>query len=335
MPIKRFVLGVLFGLLGGHAVATPNTVVRSYVFRSGHVSYQEIAGALVPIEVDLPAGCFLMGSPEIEPGRADNEIQHRVCLNSLKMSKYEITVAEFKKFVEATGYITDAERNQGQPGCWSYQHAAESGEYRWDWWPKANWIKPLGTVPVNSTHPVSCVSFQDVMAYVKWLNQQTGRSYRLPTEAEWEYAARAGRSTARFWGNNPLIACAYANVADDSPSAFGHWPVRHRCQDGNFFAAEVGTYRANAFALHDMIGNVWEWTCSSYEENYGGKELVCIQDTVKFDTLIALRGGGWNADTARVRAAHRNWGASWSRQANLGFRLVRENSRLRQGGIAE
>jgi len=139
-----------------------------------------------------------------------------------------------------------------------------------------------------------------------------------------EYAARAGTSTAQFWGNNALIACSYANVADNSPSEFGHWPVRHRCQDGSFFAAEVGAYHANAFGLHDMIGNVWEWTCSGYEEAYNGKELACFQGKTKFDTLIAIRGGGWNANTARVRAAHRNWGASWSRQANLGFRLVRE-----------
>ncbi len=324
--VKTLIFGMFLALFGRYAVAVNPAKTPAHALKSTHRAYKELAGALLPIEADVPSGCFQMGSPESELGRSENETQHRVCLNGFKISRYEATMAEFKNFIQATGYVTDAGRNQGQLGCWSYQTDAEFGFFRWDWWPKADWAKPLGTVALSGNHPVSCVSFNDVMAYVAWLNKQTGRNYRLPTEAEWEYAARAGTTTARFWGNNAWIACSYANVADNSRSEFGHWPVRHRCQDGSFFASEAGAYHANAFTLHDMIGNVWEWTCSSYEENYNGRELGCFQGKAKFDTLIAIRGGGWNADTARVRAAHRNWGASWSRQANLGFRLVRGGS---------
>lgn len=323
-PAKTLSLAVLIIAANGLAVAEVKEKTHPNSFRSVRHSYRELAGALLPIEADVPSGCFLMGSPETELGRAENEIRHRVCVNAFKISKYEATMAEFEKFVGATGYVTDAERDNGQPGCWGYQRNAESERFRWDWWPEANWKQPLGNVQITKNHPVSCVSFQDVMAYIDWLNKQTGYHYRLPTEAEWEYAARAGSTTARFWGNNAFATCSYANVADNSPSEYGHFPVRHRCQDGSFFASEVGAYRPNAYALYDMIGNVWEWTCSGFEENYSGNELNCLRGNIKFDTLVAVRGGGWNADTARVRAAHRNWGASWSRQANLGFRLVRD-----------
>jgi len=161
------------------------------------------------------------------------------------------------------------------------------------------------------------------MAYIQWLNKETGQEYRLPTEAEWEYAARAGTTTARYWGNNPDIACSYANVADNTQSGSAKWPQTHNCVDGNFFAATVGALHANKFGLHDMLGNVWEWTCSKYEEKYTGAEEVCTDIKPAGDVFISIRGGGWNADAPRVRSAYRNWGLAWSRQANQGFRLVR------------
>ena len=278
------------------------------------------SAAIIPRVIYIPSGCFQMGSPETEADRGTDEALHRVCIKGFKLAEYEITVAEFSRFISATHFITDAERNTGESGCWSYQKESETP---WNWWPWANWKLPVRGVALTANAPVTCVSFYDVMAYIQWLNRETSQEYRLPTEAEWEYAARAGTATARFWGNNPDIACSYANVADLTSSGSAKWPQPHHCVDGYFFTATIGALHANKFGLHDMLGNVWEWTCSLYEEKYSGAEQVCADIKPDSEAFIAIRGGGWNADAPRVRAAYRNWGLAWSRQANQGFRLVR------------
>jgi formylglycine-generating enzyme len=284
------------------------------------ISQQLDGHFIIPQVVNIPAGCFQMGSPETEEGRGEDEVLHRVCIKGFKLAKNELTVEEFKKFINATRFVTDAERNTGESGCWSYQIESEK---HWNWWQWANWKLPVRGLGSRADAPVTCVSLDDAMAYIQWLNKETGQEYRLPTEAEWEYAARAGTATARYWGNNPDIACSYANVADNTQSGAGKWPQAHNCEDGYFFSAAVRALRANKFGLHDMLGNVWEWTCSKYEEKYNGAEEVCADIKPGSDGLISIRGGGWNADAPRVRAAYRNWGVAWSRQANQGFRLVR------------
>jgi len=277
--------------------------------------------ALIPRLVNIPAGCFQMGSPETEQGRSADEALHRVCVKGFKLTRNEITVEEFSRFITTTNFITDAEHDAEEAGCWSYQKGTKKA---WDWQPWATWKKPVQESALIKKEPVTCVSLNDVMAYIEWLNRETGQQYRLPTEAEWEYAARAGTATARYWGNNPDITCSYANVADNTMSGSAKWPETHNCADGYFFAATVSALRANKFDLHDMLGNVWEWTCSKYEEKYVGNEASCIDKKIPDDVLISVRGGGWNAEPARTRAASRNWGLAWSRQANLGFRLVRD-----------
>ena len=284
------------------------------------ISQQQNGVVIIPQVVNIPSGCFQMGSPETEEGRGNDEVLHRVCVKGFKLAKSELTVEEFRKFISATHFITDAERNAGESGCWSYQKQSDKP---WNWWRWANWKLPVKGADLMPTDPVSCVSFYDVMAYIQWLNQETGQEYRLPTEAEWEYAARAGTATARYWGNNSDIACGYANVADDTQVGFAKWPHAHNCEDGYFFSATVRALSANKFGLYDMLGNVWEWTCSKYEEKYTGAEAVCADIKPGSDVFISIRGGGWNADAPRVRAAYRNWGLAWSRQANQGFRLVR------------
>lgn len=280
---------------------------------------QQKGRALLPAMASLPSGCFLMGSPETEEGRTDNETPHRVCLSGFMLGKTEVTVAEFRQFVEASGFVTDAERNTEEKGCWSYDHTAEA---HWDWWPWASWRLPVKDLDVKPDNPVGCVSFNDVQAYIAWLGKESGQHYRLPTEAEWEYAARAGTTTARYWGNNPDIACRYANVADRKTIKALAWAQTHRCDDGRFFYAEAGALLPNPWGLHDMLGNVWEWACSRFEDKYNGAEQSCLDATPKFDDLLVVRGGGWNADAPRVRAAYRDWRTAWARQANLGFRLV-------------
>lgn len=275
--------------------------------------------ALAPQTVTIPAGCFQMGSHAQELGRNKDELQHRVCVNSFKLGKFEISLDDFNKFITASQFKTDAERDVEELGCWGYEKDLEN---LWDWRPAVNWRHPIPG-PISGKHPAACVSFNDVMAYIHWLNQQTGQEYRLPTEAEWEYAARAGTVTVRYWGNNPAFACHHANVADTSELAGFKWTERHDCGDGYFFSAPIASFLANKFGLHDMLGNVWEWTCSAYQENYAGEEFRCTQEANANGKELSIRGGGWNADPARIRSASRNSGLAWSRQANLGFRLVR------------
>jgi formylglycine-generating enzyme len=275
---------------------------------------------ITPSVVNVPSGCFQMGSPESETGRNKDEAQHRACVKGFKLAKNEVTVEEFSKFIEATHFLTDAEKNTYEPGCWSYEKKTDQA---WGWRSGASWKHPIqGAYPLKN-FPVVCVSYNDVMAYIEWLNAETGHEYRLPSEEEWEYAARAGTTTAHYWGNNSDIACGYANVADNTASGSFKWPEAHHCMDGHYFAATVKSYRANSFNLHDMLGNAWEWVCSKYEDKYSGREKTCLSAKPDDETLISIRGGGWNADATRVRAAHRNWGVAWSRQANLGFRLLR------------
>ena len=128
------------------------------------------------------------------------------------------------------------------------------------------------------------------MAYARWLPEETGRRYRLATEAEWEYAARAGTETSRYWGDDPPRACAYANVGDRAlKEKYPEWMWRiHACRDGHVHAAPVGLFGANGWGLHDMLGNVSEWTCSEYDEGYGGAEQRCASGSA---SSRVLRGG--------------------------------------------
>jgi formylglycine-generating enzyme required for sulfatase activity len=151
-----------------------------------------------PEMVVVPAGNFMMGSPKTEVGRFDPEgPQHPVTIaTSFALGKYEVTVAEFKDFVQVTGYQTEAERNPDQGlAVW------DEKKDKWVWSKGQSWRSP--GFAQDDRHPVVGVSWNDAQAYVEWLAKRTGQAYRLPSEAEWEYAARAGTTTARFWGNDP------------------------------------------------------------------------------------------------------------------------------------
>jgi formylglycine-generating enzyme required for sulfatase activity len=139
-----------------------------------------------------------------------------------------------------------------------------------------------------------------------WLSEQTGQNYRLPTEAEWEYAARAGTNTKYWWGNE--IGANQANCDND------------HCKDNFEYTAPVGSFMANPFGLYDTVGNVWEWTCSEYENRYQGKEKRCVSDA----GLFALRGGSWDFDAGGTRAANRGGGGPTGRGDVLGARLARQ-----------
>jgi sulfatase modifying factor 1 len=277
-----------------------------------------------PEMVAIPAGGFGMGSPASEAGREEREGPlHRVTLGRpFALAKYEVTVGEFRAFVQATNYRTDAENNVGNAeGCFILdtvpggKNGYRSGHY---------WDNP--GFNQGARHPVVCVSWNDAKAYVKWLAEKTGKGYRLPSEAEWEYAARAGTTTARYWGDDPNQACGYANVADQSkgPGAYANgFGSKHECNDGNFFAAPVGSYRANAFGLHDMLGNAWEWTEDCANPGYADAPSDGSAWTTGDCAKRVARGGGWGSRPGYVRAAYRSGSGATVRIDNFGFRPAR------------
>ncbi len=281
-------------------------------------------GTRGPALVVIGAGEFWMGSPESEAGRepdkeAGREQRHRVEIGrAFALGQTEVTVGEFRRFVEAAGYRTDAEKNAGGvEGCFvAYR---EGSEWKYGYRAGYGWKNP--GFKQGDDHPVVCVSWRDAMAYSQWLSQQTGQKYRLPSEAEWEYAARAGTTGARYWGEDPNRACGYANVADrTAKQTFSDWTI-HDCRDGYVYTAPVGTFQANAWKLNDMLGNVWEWTCSAYAEEYDGSESRCAdQETTG---PLAVRGGAWNNSPAWVRSASRNRSTPALRSNARGFRLAR------------
>jgi formylglycine-generating enzyme required for sulfatase activity len=175
----------------------------------------------------------------------------------------------------------------------------------------------------RSRLPVINVSWQDAMAYAEWLSQQTGARYRLPTEAEWEYAARARTTTSRYWGDDPDQGCAYANAADlDGKQLFVGW-TEMKCHDGHIYTAPTGSYRSNDFGLHDMAGNVLEWTCSLYDKD---SRVAPVQscEAMTGEREFVVRGGSWNDEPRNVRSADRHRSPPDFRDYYLGFRLVRE-----------
>lgn len=268
--------------------------------------------------VDIEGGCFQMGSPATEEARDNDEHQHQVCVEKFRLGEKEVTVDEFGRFVEATGYLTDAERNAwGNAGCWALDAQDVDGEWNHRAW--ANWRKPHKNEATSGDHPVTCVSWHDAQAYVDWLNRETGASVRLPTEAEWEYAARAGTSSARFWGNEvDESACRFASVAD-----VGHqWAEGFPCDDGYEWTAPVGKRQPNSWGLYDIFGNVSEWTCSAYDPEYGGNENKCAQGDAEVPRV--LRGGSWYSGPPAVRAAYRDRNYSGTRYSFLGFRIAED-----------
>jgi formylglycine-generating enzyme required for sulfatase activity len=272
------------------------------------------AGGQGPVMVVIPAGTFLMGSPEKEKNRDDDERQHPIEIKqNFAIGKSEVTVGQFRRFVEAKGYRTEAET---AGGCYSWDGKA------WQQTADKNWRNP--GFKQDDEHPVVCVSWNDALAYTEWLSQQTGQQYRLPTEAEWEYAARAGTQTAYYWGDNPNKGCRFGNGFDQTAKEqFPGWTILE-CKDGYVYTAPVGRFQTNAFGLYDMLGNVWEWTCSVYDKNYEqkGKEQDCIGE--KSDTgPRVLRGGSWYGGPERLRSAARDWGIPRGWNYLGGFRLAR------------
>lgn len=263
-----------------------------------------------PDMVVVPAGSFTMGAPAHELGSGDAERPRREVriTRPLAVARHEITRGQFAAFVEATGY-----KSEGSCRIWV------GGE--WQAKPGRTWRDPgFGQ---DDSHPAVCVSWHDARAYAAWLAMKTGKPYRLPTEAEWEYAARAGTRTSRYWGDDPDLACDYANVHDAATQkahAFSWEP--HGCNDGYAETAPVGRFKPNAYGLHDLLGNVWEWVEDCESADYVGAPTDGSARAAEDCDRRMFRGGGWSGP-ASVRAAGRSGNPPSYRSQLLGFRVAR------------
>ena len=251
-----------------------------------------------------------MGSPAAEPGRyADEGPVHQVTiLEPFAVGVYEVTRGEFGHFVRDTS------------------HAAENSCRFWDgarWVVREgrNWLEP--GFRQTDRDPVTCVSWRDARAYAAWLGARTGQRYRLLSEAEWEYAARGGTRTARYWQDRGSSQCLHANGADLTAKQYNAaWQVEG-CHDGHYFTAPAGSFTANRFGLHDVLGNVWEWTQDCWIEGYAAAPGDGqAQESGACDRRV-LRGGGWNSVPQDLRSAARGKNAADNRGSNLGFRVAR------------
>ena len=268
----------------------------------------------------IPAGEGPMGSPAEEIGHREDERLYRAKVAApFAMSQTEITLGQFGRFVEVAGYRTEADR---ESACLRVDDRGV--ELVTDL--SLSWNSP--GYPVSDQNPVVCVTWNDANAYATWLSEQTGRTYRLPTEEEWEYAARGGTLTSRYWGEDPKDACYNANTADqtvlaakgDSRRIEG---ARVPCRDGHLYTAPVGTYAANPWGLKDMIGNVAEWTCSVYDSGYGGAQGRCLDTRRRMGPApMVLRGGSCLSSPDLSRSAARDGLPSNLSLNTIGFRVL-------------
>jgi len=265
-----------------------------------------------PTMTVLSAGRFKQGSA---PGESDSTAfdkpLHWVSIGrSLAISTNAVTVDDFQQFVAAT--------RRDMQGCDTYDDG-------WKHRPKGSWKDP--GFAQTGTHPVTCVSWNDAAAYAAWISAKTGHKYRLPSASEWEYAALAGGEAAQPWAPGGADACANANVADQSAARrYPGWTV-FACNDSYVYTAPVGSFKANAFGLNDMLGNVFQWTEDCWNADYAGAP---IDGSARSDGNCSeheLRGGSWFSTPAYVRAGYRNHFAADYRTSTVGIRLVREITR--------
>lgn len=239
-----------------------------------------------PEMILVNAGCFYMGSPLFEEERITNEQRHKVCIQyNFKIGKYEVTFAEYDEFAKATNRKLPSDNGWGRV-----------------------------------QRPVINISWHDAVAYAEWLSQKIGKKYRLPMEMEWEYAARAGTTTA-FWSGD----CIDTNQANYDGIIHDYNNCGAVTGNYNRITLPIGELQPNNLGLFDIAGNVLEWTCSTYEDKYMGAEQRCASNTNSGDNARrAVRGGSWMSTPWGLRSAARSWAVPNDFNNNLGFRLVED-----------
>ncbi len=272
----------------------------------------------------VPPGQFMLGSApdaaELDRTTGESPGVMLAFTRPYYVSRREVTVGEFRRYVEATG-------REPAPGCRVWLGG------QWVLERDRGWRDPGFALPPADDEPVVCVSWDDARAYAEWLSEKSGKRYRLPSEAEWEYAARGGTSYPRFWGEQDSredlalsLACDYANVYDTSAVSGPGLPGPNaRCNDRAPALAAGGRYKPNAFGIHDIIGNAREWVMDCYTASYLGRpgdprawtwQGGCERKSV--------RGGSWASRPRDARAPARGSEPTPQRQSDLGFRVARD-----------
>ncbi len=295
---------------------------RNYgIYKPGQVFTDALTSAgQSPELIVLPIGSFQMGAPDDEAGHEANETPQREVgfKHGFAMARTEITSEQFGRFVQATHYLTDAERS-------GHSMVYDEAKGKLDARDGANWRNDHAAAQAAPQLPVLHVSWNDAQAYTIWLSKETAHLYRLPSEAEFEYGLRAGGNTVYPWpGTQPPNDVGDLAGSDASPSG-RHWGDAFvGYSDGYWGPAPVAHYAANAFGLYDMIGNVSEWTQDCWHDGYrrapenGGAWVNpgCTQRVV--------RGASWASSPAQARSAYRAPMDVDAASAQLGFRVVRE-----------
>lgn len=294
------------------------------------------SGSRGPEMIVVRGGTYQRGS---EHGEQDELPVRSVSIGTFALGKYEVTFAEFRQYALSRGLPVTSDDEQRRRvahfvansptedldelrqtrACYAYD------EQQGDWWWQVGLSWHTTGYEQGDRHPVVCINRDEAQNYATWLSEQTGRKYRLPSEAELEFAIRSENTTTSPW--DPAAACKYANIADQSKLGEFSWGTGAMpCSDGSFYPRSVGAYLPNAFGLFDTVGNVWEWAQDCYAENYqeapvNGKPFVqrdCSRGVV--------RGGGFDSGPNQMRPANRRfvYSDNGGRAQNVGFRIAAE-----------
>jgi len=268
--------------------------------------------------VEIPAGKFLMGSPDTEKDRDKDELQHEVTISQpFYMGETHVTLDQYTAFVKDSGYQTDAEKDG-----WAYGFEINNGRIDIKRVNGTSWRNP--GYQQQGDHPVVQVSWNDAQAFCDWLSKKTGKTVALPTEAQWEYAYRAGTTTAYPWGDSPNAGKGWGNFADQSlrrkvTNAPASWEF-FNWDDGFIFTSPVGHFQANAFGLYDMSGNAWQWC----QDRYGTYDRDVSTDPkgMAIGEKRVLRGGSWYSGPGNCRSAYRFRDIANNLNISNGFRVA-------------
>ena len=260
--------------------------------------------------VYIIGNCFKMGDT-FGDGGSDEKPVHEVCMDDFFIGEHEVTVGEFRDFVNETGYKTEAESGNG---CYYYT-GSEWKKGRSKYWDNPGFSQ-------TDSNPVVCVSWNDANQYTEWKSSQTGLSVHLPTEGEWEVAAREGGEGIKFAGfSDEGDLSRYANFCDSNCDF--DWKTKSQ-NDGYKNTAPVKSFRPNSLGLYDMSGNVWEWVSDWFGKDYYRKSPRNNPKGPNSGEYRVLRGGSWLSEPKNVRAVYRNWLIPDERYDNFGFRVAQD-----------
>ncbi len=251
----------------------------------------------------IKGGTFYMGDLD---GQQDELPIRNVKINSFYLQTTEVTIEQYSNF-------QTSENNSLDNGCWYF----ESG---WKYSKVLNWKNP--GYQQDENHPIVCVSWIDIQRFIDHINSLSKHQFRLPTEAEWEYAARANSTTTFYWGSDPKGLCTHANASDlQTLKRFPSF-VSNQCDDGFLETAPVGSFQSNPFGLYDIYGNAWEWTQDCWNDSYINAPLDGSAWLAGDCSRRVFRGGGWGDNPKFARSSLRNRAPSEQRKDDIGFRLV-------------